>query len=499
MANLNFKTILDFSPVHQAFKYQQEAFEAIKDLEYCAILHEQGLGKTKIALDLILYWLSENIVDSAVLVVKKGLLANWKKEIEAHTNLKPKVIGQNRSDNYNAFNSPARLYLTHFEAIKAEKSRFNLFLKTRDVGVVIDEVQKIKNPNANLTSAFFEISDGFKRKAVMTGTIIANRPYDIWAPIYFLDAGRSLGKDFDKFKSEFDFKPSLATDEKERVEFQNGLEQLFSKISSFSVRETKDGAGIDLPSKEFTSVYCDWETIQYELYSQFRDEYRAVIEKDGLPTVDEAEGILKRLLRLVQIASNPTLVDSSYNLKSGKFVELGSLVSSIVDAGEKAIVWTSFTQNADFLHKELSKHGAVKLHGKMDMSRRNESVESFLKDETVRILVATPGAAKEGLTLTVANHVIFYDRSFSLDDYLQSQDRIHRISQNRKCYVYNLIMKGSADEWVDILLKEKELAARLGQGDIDAKEFEENMKFNMFDMLKSVLNIKPEGNANDMG
>lgn len=34
----------------------------------------------------------------------------------------------------------------------------------------------------------------------------------------------------------------------------------------------------------------------------------------------------------------------------------------------------------------------------------------------------------------MANHVIFYDRGFSLDDYLQAQDRIHRISQ-KKTYV----------------------------------------------------------------
>lgn len=36
-----------------AFQYQKEAFEAIKDLEYAAIFHEQGLGKTKIAIDLL--------------------------------------------------------------------------------------------------------------------------------------------------------------------------------------------------------------------------------------------------------------------------------------------------------------------------------------------------------------------------------------------------------------------------------------------------------------
>ena len=52
-----------------------------------------------------------------------------------------------------------------------------------------------------------------------------------------------------------------------------------------------------------------------------------------------------------------------------------------------------------------------------------------------------PQSSKEGLTLTVANHCIFYDRTLSLDDYLQAQDRIHRISQNKECFIYNLIIK----------------------------------------------------------
>ena len=93
-------------------------------------------------------------------------------------------------------------------------------------------------------------------------------------------------------------------------------------------------------------------------------------------------------------------------------------------------------------------------------------LKTFLHKDNINILIATPASAKEGLTLTVANHAIFYDRSFSLDDYLQAQDRIHRISQKKTCYVYNLIMKDSVDEWVDLLLQSKHLSAQLAQGDI---------------------------------
>jgi SNF2 family DNA or RNA helicase len=104
-----------------------------------------------------------------------------------------------------------------------------------------------------------------------------------------------------------------------------------------------------------------------------------------------------------------------------------------------------------------------------------------------RILIATPGAAKEGLTLTAANHVIFYDRSYSLDDYLQAQDRIHRLSQKRTCYIYNMILQDSIDEWIDSLLEEKRLAAQLTQGDIDAATYASRASLSFFAILEGIL------------
>ena len=106
------------------------------------------------------------------------------------------------------------------------------------------------------------------------------------------------------------------------------------------------------------------------------------------------------------------------------------------------------------------------------------------------MLVATPGSAKEGLTLTVANHAVFFDRSFSLDDYLQAQDRIHRISQERPCHVTNLIAGGTVDSWVEALLAAKHLAAQLGQGDITRSEYEDRADYAFGEMVREVLRLE---------
>ena len=122
------------------------------------------------------------------------------------------------------------------------------------------------------------------------------------------------------------------------------------------------------------------------------------------------------------------------------------------------------------------------------MDERNRAVELFLNNNECKVLFATPGAAKEGLTLTVANHAIFYDRGFSLDDYLQSQDRIHRISQKKDCFIYNLIMDDSIDKWIDELLNTKKYAALLAQGDIDINEYRSNVNYSFGEILNEVLN-----------
>lgn len=472
---------------HRGFIYQVAAVDAVRGLEYAAIFHEQGLGKTKIGVDLALTWLKEAAVDSVLIITKKGLVQNWIDELSVHSHLVPKLINQDRRQNFFAFNSATRLYLTHYEVMKGERKRMALFLKTRRVGVILDEAQKIKNPDSEITQALFELSSGFTRRVIMTGTPIANRPYDLWAQIYFLDHGKSLGSDFVGFKNSLDLTNDLWVNSSRAFAFETELSCLFDKIRNFTVRETKATAGITLPEKQYRNVTVDMEHRQAEIYDAFRAEFSALVVRDGLPHMDSAEEILKRLLRLVQVASNPALVDDSYHAVPGKLPVLLDVLSDALYANEKAIVWTSFTDNVDWLTRELKDCGAVKVHGKLAMEQRNDSIARFKARPECRILIATPSAAKEGLTLTVANHAIFFDRSFSLDDYLQAQDRIHRISQQRTCIITNLVARDTVDEWVEVLLSAKHLAAKLGQGDITRQRYQDEVTYAFGEMIKDIL------------
>lgn len=475
---------------HSAFTHQLEAFEAAKELPFAAIFHEQGLGKTKIGLDLALFWLAQGVADSVIVVTKKSLIANWQSEVSTHSHLRPRVLTQDRKSNFYAFNSPAVLYLVHYEAILSERRRIALFLKTRKVGVLLDEAHKIKNPAARVSVALHELSDSFVRRVIMTGTPIANRPFDLWSLVRFLDGGNALGRDFTVFKRDLDLSQDLGSDAKRAASFASAVEALFERIRTFSIRETKKSAGLKLPDKTVRNLECELEPRQAELYDQFREELAAIVVQGGKPVLDDAEAILKRLMRLVQVASNPAMIDQSYRREPGKLRPLESLVDQATECGEKIIVWTSFTENADLLGRHLYSYGARIVHGALGIDVREESLAAFREDPSCQVLVATPGAAKEGLTLTVANHAIFYDRSFSLDDYLQAQDRIHRISQERSCFVTNLVASGTVDGWVDALLSAKNLAAQLGQGDISRSEYDAQADYAFGAMLHDVLGLE---------
>ena len=115
----------------KAFPYQEEAFNAVKDLPYSAIFHEQGLGKTKIAIDLTLYWLEKKDIDTVLIVTKKQLVQNWVNEFKFHTHVKPAVLNNNKQNNFYIFNGASRIVITNFETNRSSNcNRYTKIFKS---------------------------------------------------------------------------------------------------------------------------------------------------------------------------------------------------------------------------------------------------------------------------------------------------------------------------------------------------------------------------------
>ena len=155
----------------------------------------------------------------------------------------------------------------------------------------------------------------------------------------------------------------------------------------------------------------------------------------------------------------------------------------------------SFCKSAENLGHRLAEYSPSVITGNVDTEDRNTIINNFKNNPTNRILISTVGASKEGLTLTVANHAIYYERNFKLSDYLQSQDRIHRISQTKESFIYNIFTKDSVEEWLEALVIAKETSASYVQGDIDDINFADRMKYDFNEILKNILEEKFDENG----
>lgn len=465
------KKVYDFSAKTKPLPHQIEAINFVQKNSIIPLFDEQGLGKTKIVIAAMCYGLENSLFESVLVVCKKTLLNTWSKEIKKHSYLDLTVLDGARKQRGRSLMHLTKFYLIGYESLMQELERIKLLLDLRRFVIVLDESQKIKNPKSKITQTLFQIKDFSDKKIIISGTALANKPEDLWSQFYFLDNGKTLGSDYATFKKEF----SVKLKGKESLEqYKNSLAVLRDRIGKISIRRTKDI--LELPEKIFYDVYVNLKGEQKEIYNKALKELIIEIRNtDGSVIIRQIDNYLVKLLRLTQIASNPKLVDETYSAQPIKFIKIDQLVKDIIARGEKVIIWSCFRNNIRILKNRYKDYGAVMLFGEMTTEEKNVSVDKFQDSPECKVMVANPSVASVGLTLTAANNVIYLDRNFKMDDYIQSQDRIHRIGQEKKCNIYKILAKDTIDEYTDEIIEKKHLIMKYCLGDIDnlkaSKEF----------------------------
>ena len=101
---------------------------------------------------------------------------------------------------------------------------------------------------------------------------------------------------------------------------------------------------------------------------------------------------------------------------------------------------------------------AVRLDGSMNQRQRQESVDKFQNDDSVRVFVGNIKAAGTGITLTAGEAVVMNDLSFLPSDHSQSEDRAYRYGQKNNVLVYYPIFDNTIEGIIyDILRKKKDI------------------------------------------
>jgi len=134
-----------------------------------------------------------------------------------------------------------------------------------------------------------------------------------------------------------------------------------------------------------------------------------------------------------------------------------SRARQLAKAGRKSLIWTSFVSNVELIAQRLLDLGAVYIHGGVaagdedDEDTREGKIKAFHDDSSIRVMVANPAAASEGISLhKVCQNAIYVDRTFNAAHYLQSEDRIHRLGlrQDQIPTIEILECRGTIDEVV---------------------------------------------------
>jgi len=133
--------------------------------------------------------------------------------------------------------------------------------------------------------------------------------------------------------------------------------------------------------------------------------------------------------------------------------------------GSKAIVFSQFVSMLDLIRWRLHSDpclsrmglGIRTLFGGMNVKARNESLEDFKNDSSVRVLMISLKAGGQALNLTVANHIFLMDPWWNPAAEMQAIDRTHRFGQHRAIRAVRFIATNTVEERILQLQEKKRL------------------------------------------
>jgi SNF2 family DNA or RNA helicase len=137
---------------------------------------------------------------------------------------------------------------------------------------------------------------------------------------------------------------------------------------------------------------------------------------------------------------------------------------------DKVLIWARFVPELRLIAKELKANyagGVSRWWGEVPEDVRSVELDRFMQDPARRFWVGQPHSGGYGLTLTEANHVIYYSNDFSYEARAQSEDRAHRIGQERKVTYWDLTCPRTIDEKVLKVLNDKREMAKFFSSPLD--------------------------------
>lgn len=444
-------------------EYQRIAIEAVCENDRIGLFLDMGLGKTVSVLTALDRLMHEEFEVFKVLVIAPLQVAKttWTDEIDKWDHLRGKfkvnkVLGS-QADRLRALEDrTADIYIVNRE---------NVVWLVDELGkgwffdcIVVDELSSFKNSKAKRFRALRKVIPLANRVIGMTGTPASNGLLDLWAEMYVIDGGKSLGKTLTNYRDRY-FKPGRRNGHIvfDWVLKDGAEEEIWDRLKEVTVT-MKSEDWLTLPDLIEIPIKVDLPKKAMRMYNEMKKDRVLEIEESsradgGSEATEGSEDVIiadtASVLygKLCQLASGCIYrEDGSYvAVHEAKLEALDELVEAA--QGENLLVMTNFVFSKERILARYD--NAVELSSE-------ESIREFQLGKTGKVYVSNPLTIGHGLNLQNGGSVIiWYDLPTSLEAFLQANKRLYRSGQKNTVRQYYILADGTIDEYLLELLRSK--------------------------------------------
>jgi SWI/SNF-related matrix-associated actin-dependent regulator of chromatin subfamily A-like protein 1 len=421
------------------YSFQAEDAQALLTKHNRLLMEPMGAGKSVIAIAA-----AEALDAYTVVVICPAILrADWVNKFLQ--------FGQ-QSYAFNADNAGRRVIVVSYEQVNTPERRSRLLQHVQSIDVLIlDEGQRLKSIDAHVVqSVYGHNADGTGLVAlarhvwVVSGTLCPNN----WSELYThiracfperLPVLQGHPMSYQNFLDHFcEWQPTRWGFKVTGNRNQAELRDLLKNVSIYRSREEIYAL---LPRLLTTTVELPQDMIEAQGYAEFIESEEGIALQQAMPELQSG---------VAWPDSDMTLAKARHELGKLKAAAVASYVRELLEEDVEARVLV-FAHHHAVLHRIAADLCDIDpvcvIEGTTPQQTRNDYIERYQKGG-MRVLVLGIGTAREGITLTAANRVIFAEASWTPAYNAQAIHRAYRIGQTRPVLAEYLCIADTLDEAV---------------------------------------------------
>lgn len=440
----------------QLFDIQVPAAEKLVNKKKFLLAHEQGCGKTVIALAAAEKLFELNLARNALIVCPTSLGWQWAQQIETFTDTpcylaeakdkSSRVYRPGKGPNYSIV--PYSLFRRDYDRIAGQP--FDIF--------IADEAQEFKNNQAKISQLLkrFNVKQNPKYRWALTGTAISNRLEELYSIFYWIDAS---------------FLPNWPTFEKTHI-VRNDLGIIYKYknlkgLNEYLQHRMDRRTHADLKGKVPRILEQTYKVEPDKAYLVAQEKLLVSLDKVARDLQFDNEGNLKGIRRDAGISRDFSALRRYLSeLKLRTAVEI--IERLLAENPENRIVVFSFYKAP--LHNLQARLGnsSVRFTGDESSDEKQRAIMAFSPEGTARVLLAS-NAGSAGLDLPFANYVIHLDIPFSYGILDQRTKRITRVSSifSHVVAIYLIVDNSIEDFYYQVVKNREKLAKAVTEGGDD--------------------------------